>query len=113
MRRPGQVLGAHHGEQIPRRAHMRRISDAHAGGVLQRNPTARMNRFRLRKEKRALLSGGLRGIKPLQTGSAGRGRVMDAHARRFRGQRDGQRRTQKLVGVAQLERARFITRAVG
>ena len=69
-------LGAHH-RPSPSGVRMRAvIRDAHARRVLQRDPTARVNRLRLRVQKGMLLAGRLRRIEPLQAGRPRRGRVV-------------------------------------
>ena len=85
----------------------RRVGDADAGRVLQRDPAARVDRLRLRVEERMLLARGLRRIEPLEAGCRRRGRVADAH----QGpppQPDVQRRAEDRIGGAELERGRVL-----
>ena len=101
--RIGIVRRRHHGPQVLRRPHARRIRNPHPWRILQRDPASRMDSLGLREQKGALLAGRLWGIKPLQRGCIGAGRIPDANLCRRGRHRDGQRRAQDRIVCAQRE----------
>ena len=58
------------------------VGDAHAGRILQRNPTARVNRLILAEEKRISLAGGLLRTEPLEAAGRGSRGILNIHRSR-------------------------------
>ena len=104
---PGFHLGAHHGKQVLRRADGGRVRDTNARGVLQRYPASRVNSLGLRVEERMLAARGVRRFEPLQARCVGLRGVEDPHSRGVSAERNGQRRSQDGIALAQPEVGRL------
>ena len=98
-----QHLGPHDGAQAFGGADLRRERDAHSRGILQRDPTARMDGLRLGEKERVPPPRGLRRLQPLQSGGARRRGIADGHTIRAFRRADAQGRAQYGIGGAQLE----------
>ncbi len=79
------------------------VGEAHARGVLQRHPAARVNRLRLAEHERQLLAFGHRRLQPLQARGRRRGVIGDHHLARLIRRFDGEFATEGLVGRRQGE----------
>ena len=101
--RSGVVIGTHQRDQAGRRTHMRAVGEAHRGRILQRHPTARMDRLRLAEQERMLAAGGHRRIQPLQARRLRRGAVADAHHFVRPAHRDAQLAAEDRIVGRQLE----------
>src|SRR6476620_3741536 len=89
------VVRAHDGEKPGRRLDVRVVSHAHAGGILERDPTPCMDRLRLSEQKRVLLSTGKTWFKPKQSARVRPSCIADPHGLRTFWKWNRQRRAER------------------